>query len=346
MDNSLQQIKEKFLNGNFFDCEEFVYLIENSTENIFEKEGRECSRKKFGNQIYIRGLIEFTNHCRNNCFYCGIRGENKKAVRYRLTKEQIMDCAAQGYELGYRTFVLQGGEDFSYSDEDIAELVAGLKNKFPDCAVTLSVGERTKAVYRLWKDCGADRYLLRHETADNEHYRKLHPENMSLENRKQCLYDLKELGYQTGAGFMVGSPYQSGETLYKDLLFLKELQPEMIGIGPFIHHNDTPFGKFRDGSLPLTLLLISVLRLMFPDALIPATTALATLDGEGRKKGILSGANVIMPNLSPADARKKYLLYENKKAFNEESAESKLLIEKELESIGYRMIVSRGDFCE
>lgn len=297
----------------------------------------------FGKQIYIRGLIEFTNHCRNNCYYCGLRRDNHKVERYRLEDEQILDCCEEGYALGFRTFVLQGGEDLYFTDEKISLIVRAVKARFPDCAVTLSLGERSRESYRLWYQAGVDRYLLRHETADCFHYRWLHPLELSLETRMQCLRNLKEIGYQVGAGFMVGSPGQTFGHLAEDMLFLLELQPHMIGIGPFIPHQETPFAGKPCGSVELTLFMLALLRLTFPKVLLPATTALSTLAEDGRKQGILAGANVIMPNLSPEGVREQYCLYDNKKCTNEESAQSVQFICEEMQKIGYEIIVGRGD---
>ena len=297
----------------------------------------------YGKSVYTRGLIEFTNYCKNNCLYCGIRRDNKNVERYRLTKEQILDSCATGYELGYRTFVLQGGEDPYYTDEIMVELISSIKQTYADCALTLSVGEKSYDSYKRYYDAGADRYLLRHETANEEHYNKLHPPNMSLSNRKECLYNLKKIGYQVGAGFMVGSPFQTMETLVDDLFFLKELQPEMVGIGPFIPQKDTPFGAEKGGSIEQTLTLVAITRLLLPTALIPATTAVGTVDPIGREKAIKAGANVVMPNLSPLNVRKKYLLYDNKICTGEEAAECKNCLEKRIESAGFIMDYSKGD---
>lgn len=310
---------------------------------LFEK-ARKLQHQFFGKRIYIRGLIEFTNYCRNNCYYCGIRRDNQKLERYRLTKEQILACCKEGYALGYRTFVLQGGEDGYFTDERICAIVSLIKSDFPDCAVTLSLGERGKESYRLFRQAGADRYLLRHETADEMHYRQLHPAELSLSARKQCLKDLKELGYQVGAGFMAGSPGQTFAHLAEDLVFLQELQPHMIGIGPFISHKDTPFAGRRNGSLELTLFLLGILRLSFPKVLLPATTALGTIAADGRELGILAGANVIMPNLSPTAVREQYSLYDNKICTGEESAQCIRCIQNRIKKIGYEIAVERGDY--
>ncbi len=316
---------------------------EEEREELFSK-AREVSLETFGKNIYLRGLIEISSFCKNDCFYCGIRRSNFKAERYRLSPEQISDCCETGYGLGFRTFVLQGGEDGYYTDEVMEGIVSGIKEKFPDCAVTLSLGERSKESYKRLYDAGADRYLLRHETADDSHYKRLHPASMSLENRKKCLYNLKEIGYQVGCGIMVGSPYQTRKTIYEDIRFMKDLEPHMIGIGPFITHKDTPFKDFKSGSVEDTLILLSVLRLIFPKALLPATTALGTLDPMGREKGILAGANVLMPNLSPVGVRKKYSLYDNKICMGEEAAECNVCLRNRIKRIGYEVLNCRGDY--
>lgn len=300
-------------------------------------------RGVYGDEVYIRGLIEFTNYCKNNCFYCGIRSGNKNSVRYRLSKEDILSCCEEGYSLGFRTFVLQGGEDNYYSDKLICEIVSDIRERFPDCAITLSIGEKTKESYRSYYNAGANRYLLRHETASEAHYGQLHPADMSLENRKRCLFDLKEIGYQVGSGFMVGSPYQTTQDLISDLRFLQELKPDMIGIGPYITHAQTPFAEFKSGSFELTLRMISILRMMFPYALIPSTTALGTIHPQGRELGLKAGANVVMPNLSPVKTRKLYDLYENKICTGEEAAECRGCLERRVESAGYRIVTNIGN---
>ncbi len=300
----------------------------------------------FGNQIYIRGLIEFTSYCRNNCYYCGLRRDNEKAERYRLTAQEILSCCERGYTLGFRTFVLQGGEDLWYTDDRMEALIRQIKKKYPDCALTLSVGEREEASYRRWYEAGADRYLLRHETGEEAHYAVLHPQEMSLARRKDCLRQLRGIGYQTGCGFMVGSPGQSAETLAEDMAWIKELGPHMIGIGPFIPHKDTPLGKAAQGNYRLTLFLLSLLRIMEKQVLLPATTALGTIHPEGREAGILAGANVVMPNLSPVSVRKKYALYDGKKHTGEEAAEGIENLRRRLKRIGYEIVSKRGDWEE
>ncbi len=300
-------------------------------------------REIYGNEVYLRGLVEFSNYCRNNCYYCGIRAGNQNATRYRLSKKEIINCCIEGFALGFRTFVLQSGEDLAYTDTVICEIVSEIRDRFPNCAITLSIGEKSRESYQAFYNAGANRYLLRHETADETHYKKLHPENMSLANRKRCLYELKEIGYQTGSGFMVGSPFQTVENLLSDLRFLQELKPDMIGIGPYLSHKSTPFAAFRNGSLSMTLRLISVLRLMFPYALIPATTALGTIHPQGRELGLKVGANVVMPNLSPVRVRKLYELYESKICTGEEAAQCRGCLERRVEAAGYRIVTDVGN---
>lgn len=300
-------------------------------------------RKHYGDAVFLRGLIEFTNYCKNDCLYCGIRRDNRSAVRYRLTQNEILSCCAEGYALGYRTFVLQGGEDPYFTDEKICAIVGAIRARYPDCAITLSIGEKSRESYQRYFDAGANRFLLRHETADPAHYARLHPAEMSSENRKRCLFDLKEIGYQVGSGFMVGSPYQTTESLIADLRFLQQLQPDMIGIGPYITHSATPFADMPSGSAELTLRMLSILRLMFPYALLPATTALGTIIPNGRELGLMHGANVVMPNLSPTAVRKKYEIYENKICTGEESAQCRTCLERRVASAGYRVVTDRGD---
>jgi len=311
-------------------------------EYISEK-ARKVREAYYGKDVYLRGLIEISNICRNNCYYCGIRSGNTNCERYRLSKEQILSCCDIGYELGFRTFVMQGGEDPFYTDELIVSIISDIKKKYPDCAVTLSLGELEKESYQKFFDAGADRYLLRHETADKAHYEMLHPAEMSFEHRMQCLRNLKEIGYQVGCGMMVGSPYQTTEHLVEDLRFLQEFRPEMVGIGPFIPHHDTQYADCPAGTVDMTLRLLSVIRLILPDVLLPATTALGTIDPRGREKGILAGANVVMPNLSPSDVRGKYLLYDNKICTGDEAAECIRCMAMRIASVGYETVVARGD---
>ena len=312
-------------------------------EELAHQLARECTEKYYGRGVYTRGLIEFTNYCKNNCHYCGIQRGNQEVERYRLSKEEILSCCEEGYSLGFRTFVLQGGEDPYFTDEKIVEIVQAIKKAFPDCAVTLSIGEKSRASYEKYFRAGADRYLLRHETADKEHYQYLHPKELSWEHRMRCLKDLKDIGFQVGCGFMVGSPHQTAKTLAKDLYFIQEFQPDMCGIGPFIPQHATVFAREKAGTLQDTLFLLSLLRLIHPNMLIPATTALGTIDKRGRELGILSGANVLMPNLSPTAVRKKYLLYDNKICIGDESAQCRACLSRRMESIGAHLLVDRGD---
>lgn len=324
---------------------EFVRLLgcDESTQEYLAKTAEKIRIENYGKDIYLRGLIEFTNFCKQDCYYCGIRKSNTQCPRYRLTKEDILECCKEGYELGYRTFVLQGGEDPYFTDDRLCEIISAIRERYPDCAITLSVGEKSKESYQRFFDCGANRYLLRHETANDEHFSRLHPEKQTLKSRKKCLLDLKEIGYQVGCGFMVGSPYQTLENLAEDLLFIKELNPQMVGIGPFIPHNQTPFKDFNSGTLDLTLKLLSIIRIMLPKVLLPATTALATIDPKGREKGILAGANVVMPNLSPLSVREKYQLYDNKVCTGDESAHCRRCMGNRINSIGCRIVTARGD---
>lgn len=327
--------------------EQLEYLLiaeDKDCLKMLREEAVQTAQKIYGNRVFIRGLIEFTNYCKNDCYYCGIRRSNHCADRYRLTKEEILSCTDTGYELGFRTFVLQGGEDPYFTDERICELVSEIRQKHPDCAITLSIGEKSKESYKRYFDAGADRYLLRHETANGAHYRRLHPDELSLELRKQCLWDLKKIGYQVGCGFMVGSPGQTTETLYEDLQFIRELMPHMVGIGPFIPQKDTPFAREQAGTMEQTLRLLSIIRLIHPHVLLPATTALGTIHPKGRELGIQSGANVVMPNLSPVDVRDKYKLYDNKICTGDEAAECRFCMENRMKSIGYQVVVSRGDY--
>ncbi len=340
----ISNIIEKLYKEHNLSDDEFKTLLEtNEYDELLKKYADITRRDIYEDKVFIRGLIEFTNYCKNNCYYCGIRRDNKKAIRYRLTKEQILDCCNEGYRLGFRTFVLQGGEDPYFNDERMIDIISNIRNNYQDCAITLSIGEKSKESYQAFYEAGANRYLLRHETASSEHYKKLHPENMSLENRKQCLFYLKEIGYQVGSGFMVGSPFQTTENIIEDLRFLQKLQPDMIGIGPYITHNQTPFASQTNGSVELTLRLLSILRLIFPHVLLPATTALGTLNKQGRELGLKAGANVLMPNLSPVNYRKYYDIYENKICTGEEAAQCKGCLERRVISAGYRIVTDRGD---
>lgn len=327
----------------FSDDKELKRLITLDDPSPLRAAADKLRREWYGTDVYVRGLIEFSNHCKNNCRYCGIRAGNTSVQRYRLSEEEIIALTRKGYSQGFRTFVLQSGEDPAFDDESICRIIRGIKTSHPDCAVTLSIGEKPEESYRKYFEAGASRYLLRHETADEAHYRRLHPETMSLGNRKQCLRNLKKIGFQVGAGFMVGSPYQTLDNLVEDLRFLQELQPDMIGIGPFIPAKGTPFENEPQGSLQMTLNLISILRIMFPYALIPATTALGSVDPDGMILGLKAGANVLMPNLTPPDVRKLYSIYDNKSSIKEEATVTDGSLSELVRSAGYRIVIDRGD---
>ncbi|MCD7725100.1 MAG: [FeFe] hydrogenase H-cluster radical SAM maturase HydE [Clostridiales bacterium] len=341
----MKDLIDKLAAGHDPTDEEWKRLIEGEYDRtLLYAEADRIRRRHYGTDVYIRGLIEVSSYCRNDCLYCGIRRSNFHAERYRLSKEQILECCRIGYGLGFRTYVLQGGEDSFYTTEYVAELVREIKRRYPDCAVTLSLGEREKPDYQRWYDAGADRYLLRHETAGKTHYGRLHPAELSYDHRIQCLYHLKEIGYQVGCGFMVGSPYQTTEDLIADMRFMRELQPHMVGIGPFIPHHDTPFRDKAQGSLERTLTMVALTRLLLPQALIPSTTALGTIHPQGRELGLKAGANVVMPNLSPVSVRKQYALYDNKICTGDEAAECIECMKRRVASAGYQIAETRGDW--
>lgn len=343
----LENIVDRLVAGAAMDRIGWLRLLSlqgDEERRYVQQRAMEVARLNFGNGVFVRGLIEISSYCRNNCNYCGIRCGNRAALRYRLTKEQILECCRAGDGLGFNTFVLQGGEDVVQNDEWVTDVVCAIKREFPDKAVTLSVGERSADAYRAFRAAGADRYLLRHETRSDEHYSLLHPGTMSAVNRRKCLFTLKELGFQAGSGMMIGSPYQTLEHIADDMMFLDELRPQMIGIGPFIPASGTPFEDFSAGSVDLTILVVSLLRLRFPHALLPATTALASLHSRGRELAILAGANVVMPNLSPSDVRSKYSIYNNKKSTGGESAQQIESLRQSLDAIGYQINFSRGDY--
>ena len=345
----MTELVQKLYTTNDLDDNELKALIETDDEaaaKLLREKADEVRQQHYGKKVFLRGLIEVSSYCKNDCLYCGIRRSNKDSDRYRLSREDILSCCENGYELGFRTFVMQGGEDGTFTDDFMCDMIAEVKSKYPDCAVTLSLGERSYESYKRMKEAGADRYLLRHEAASEELYSKLHPEGMSLENRKKCLFELRELGYQVGAGFMVGAPYQTTEHIIADLRFLQELQPQMIGIGPFIPHHNTPFAEEKGGTLELTLRLLGILRLMFPKVLLPATTALGTIAPNGRELGLQTGCNVVMPNLSPVKVRKKYDLYDNKICTGEEAAECRSCLQRRINSAGYEVVSERGDYIE
>lgn len=340
-----KKLLRRLADGGELNREEYLLLIRNREGLRAEAGEAACHLRDthYGRRIFVRGLVEFTNYCRNNCKYCGIRAANSDLSRYRLTGGEIKECCDVGYGLGFRTFVLQGGEDMYYTDDILAGIVRDIKESHPDCAVTLSVGERSREGYRLLREAGADRYLLRHETVNRDHYKSLHPDTMSYDNRMRCLYDLKELGYQVGCGFMVGSPGQTEDDLADELLFIREFKPEMVGIGPFIPHHATPYCNEVSGSAELTLFLLSLIRLTLPDVLLPATTALGTVDTMGRERGIEAGANVLMPNLSPSGVRQKYMLYDNKICTGDEAAACINCLKTRISRTGCEIVTDRGD---
>ncbi len=342
----IKALLDKLQREHCLSLEEYATLIDGYTpDHAFYAARLACQEREpiYGKDVFVRGLIEFTNICRNDCYYCGIRASNPNADRYRLTKEDILECCDEGYELGFRTYVLQGGEDPYFTDDILCDIIRSIKEKHPDCAITVSVGERSKESYQRIYDAGADRYLLRHETADSEHYRKLHPENLSLEHRLQCLKELRTIGFQVGCGFMVGSPFQTSQQLAQDLKLVETFHPDMCGIGPFIPHHDTPFKECDAGTLEMTCYLLSILRLIYPHCLLPATTALGTIDPRGRERGLLAGANVLMPNLSPVRVRRKYDLYDNKICTGDESAQCRSCLERRVRSINHNIVTARGD---
>ena len=345
----LLSLTDKLDDGEMLTHDEWKTLLDGRCSESAEYAAKLAVDKRkaiYGCDVYVRGLIEISNICKNDCLYCGIRRSNKTCERYRLSEDDILSCCDDGYSLGFRTFVLQGGEDSYYTDEVVCGIVSRIKEKYPDCAVTLSLGERSRESYRAMYDAGADRYLLRHETASEEHYKKLHPAEMSFKNRMQCLCNLRDIGYQVGCGFMVGSPYQTNDDLARDMEFISEFQPDMCGIGPFVPHHATPFASFPGGTVELTTYLLSLIRLLKPNILLPSTTALGTIHPKGREMGILAGANVVMPNLSPTSERKKYELYDNKICTGDESAQCKSCLSRRMESIGYRVVTSRGDIIK
>ena len=344
--NKVIELIDKLSEIHSLSVDEYAYLINNRSpvaEEYIRKKADEARKAIYGNSVYIRGLIEISNICKNNCYYCGIRAGNSECQRYRLKPEEIFSCCEDGYELGFRTFVLQGGEDSFFTDNILCDLIKKTKKSFPDCAVTLSLGERSRESYQALFDAGADRYLLRHEAVNETLYSKLHPQDLSIKNRLNCLQELKSIGYQVGCGFMVGAPYQTTNHIAEDLKFIEEFKPHMCGIGPFIPHKNTIFKNEKSGSVDLTCYLLSIIRIMHPHILLPATTALGTAESDGRERGILSGANVIMPNLSPESVRKKYDLYDNKLSTGAESAEHIKELKDRMKNIGYDVVIARGD---
>lgn len=345
----MKKLIDKLSENHSLSLDEYKALVENFDDDIrlyAQNKADEQRRKIYGNKVFIRGLLEISNICKNDCLYCGIRASNKNCTRYRLSKEDILSCCEEGYKIGFRTFVMQGGEDMHFSDDVMCDIISEIKKRYPDCAVTLSLGERSKESYQKLFDAGADRYLLRHETATKEHYEGLHPKELSFENRMKCLENLKEIGFQTGCGFMVGSPFQTSENIARDLKFIEEFSPDMCGIGPFIPHKDTPFKEYESGNVNLTLFLLSIVRLIKPNVLLPATTALGTAQNDGRERGIMAGANVVMPNLSPDYAKENYTLYNNKLVSGAESAKELEILKQKMKNIGYEVACDRGDIIK
>ena len=347
MNENIKNLIEKLNNKNKLSIDDYQYILENYTKEDFDYIKDIASNKaleNFDKKIYFRGIIEFSNICKNDCLYCGIRRSNDNVDRYRLTLDQILECCAEGYEYGYRTFVLQSGEDGYFNDETMINVVSSIRENYKDCAITLSIGERSKESYKKLFDAGANRFLLRHEAANKELYEKIHPSVQKWEERFRCLKDLRDIGYQVGAGMMVGVPNQTLENLAEDLLFIQDFRPHMVGIGPFIPHKDTPYRNEKAGSIEISLLCLSLVRIMLPNVLLPSTTALGSLDGHGRQQGVLHGCNVVMPNLSPMSVRKKYLLYDNKAGVDLDAKTSIETLRKQMEDIGYEVVVTRGDF--
>lgn len=337
---------DKLEQTNRLGYDEYLYILNNITSDdalYLQAKSRNVTNSTYGEVVFMRGLIEFTNFCTKDCKYCGIRKSNSKVDRYRLSLEQILDCCREGYRLGYRTYVLQGGEDAHFTKDAMVEVIAAIRSEFPDCAITISLGERSYEDYVAFYQAGANRYLLRHETASKRLYNYLHPESMSFENRMQCLVNLKEIGFQTGAGFMVHTPTQTNEDLVEDLLFLQDFKPAMCGIGPYLSHDDTPLANNENGSVEETIVMVSLVRLMLPNCLLPSTTALGTLEKIGREKALKAGANVVMPNLSPVNVREKYEIYQDKICTGDEAAHCRNCIEGKINTIGLTVDMSRGD---
>ena len=336
-------ILEGLAQASIPDLEAILVNHDTHLEHTLQMRAKTVTEQYFGQKVYLRGVIEISNYCRNNCYYCGIRSANRCITRYRLSAEEVEDACKRGYEIGFRTFVLQGGEDLYWRGEHLISTVRRIHSNYPDCAITLSLGEMEYEEYKALFDAGATRYLLRHETYDKVHYEQLHPNTMDRAHRLQAILDLKNIGYQVGTGIMVGSPGQTTAHLAKDLDFIRRLQPEMIGVGPFIPHKDTPLGSAPAGNLLMTLRFIALCRILNPRALIPATTAVASLHPRGRLEAICHGCNVVMPNLSPPIHRADYALYNNKAYLGAEAAEGTRLLQAQLNTIGYEIDWGRGD---
>jgi biotin synthase len=298
-------------------------------------------KRYFKDEVHIRGIIEFSNYCMKNCFYCGLRRDNKTIERYRISEDEIIDTALKAGELGYKTILLQSGEDGGYTIEGLCAIIKRIRSNL-DCAITLSLGEKSFDEYRSLRDAGADRYLLRFETSDRGLFNKLKPDS-SYENRLDCIKNLKKLGFQVGSGFMVGLPGQTYEILADDILLLRELDLDMIGIGPFLSHHNTPLGNSASGTLDLTLRALAIIRILMPDVHIPATTAMGTVEKGGREKALQCGANVIMPNVTPIKYRKYYEIYPNKICIDDAPSDCRACIEGMLKSLGRAAATNKGD---
>ena len=345
----MKELIERLASEHTLDASTMVLLLhcaahDTATLTLLRDTAVRTAQEQFGLGIYIRGLIELSSHCHRDCLYCGLRRSNSTAERYRLTQEEVLACCEEGYRLGFRTFVLQAGEDATHTDDWLEALIAEIRSRYPEAAITLSLGERSEASYLRLRQAGADRYLLRHEAANEKLYTSLHPHGRGLQHRLACAEALQRAGYQVGLGMMIGVKGQTIGHIVEDLKLMERMRPEMVGIGPFIPHPSTPLGSEPAGALGLTLATLAIARLLLPQALIPSTTALATLTPTGRLEGILSGANVVMPNLSPSDVRAKYAIYENKASWGAEAAEGLAALEAELSSIGYHIDYTRGDF--
>ncbi len=346
LNQKVMSLIDKLKQNNCLERFEYQYILDNIDREAFvylSKQSREVTNASYGKFVYMRGLIEFSNYCKQDCNYCGIRASNSKAKRYRLNKAQILECCDEGYRLGYRTFVLQGGEDPHFTREVLVDLIRTIKAKYPKTALTLSLGERSYEDYAAFYEAGANRYLLRHETASKRLYEYLHPSAMSFENRMECLHNLKKIGFQVGAGFMVNTPTQTNADLVEDLLFLQEFKPAMCGIGPYLSHDDTPLNNQNNGTVDQTIVLVSLVRLMHPNCLLPSTTALGTLESIGREKALKAGANVVMPNLSPTNVRELYEIYQDKICTGDEAAHCRNCIEAKINTIGLIVDMQRGD---
>ncbi len=340
----MNKLIEKAYKEEKFNIEEIIELLsfgDDDTQELFDSADY-IRRKYVGDEIHLRGLIEFSNFCERNCYYCGLRKDNKKLSRYRLTPQEIINYSVKCEELGYRTVVLQSGEDSYYTVEILSNIIKEIKQK-TNLAVTLCIGERNKYEYKRLFDAGADRYLLKFETSDPVLYYKLHPD-LLYENRRKKILELKEIGYQIGSGIIVGLPGQTINSIAQDIIWFDELELDMIAIGPYVHHQETPLENIKFKDLSLVLKIIAITRIMTKDTLIPATTAISTLDiFNGRRRALEVGANVIMPNVIPPHLREKYQIYPKNKILLQEPESQKKEIETMITYIGRMIAKSRGD---